>query len=251
MLAQHRERKSPMILTLRKRMLATLRLAIVLAVPGALATCYSREGLGGDGFAVTPRAVTQDFEGAEDLDILPALVDKPVTVGRVWSKDNDTVKAVLTPDTADWTAATSIALDILAPDGSVSATSTFKLDTPAGTPLQTTAQQAGFYTFRVTAANTPATNRNPSYTLSAMYTGQTLFQPIRQAEAQSVGGVWGPLFPMSNVAIHAHLLHTGKVLYWGRRSKPGDTTFASLNEHECHPFLWDPATKTSTPTPQP
>ena len=240
-----------MIPALRKRMLATLRLAIVLAVPGALATCYSREGLGGAGFAVTPRAVTQDFEGAEDLDILPALVDKPVTLGRVWSKDNDTVKAVLTPDTADWTAATSIALDILAPDGSVSATSTFKLDTPAGTPLQTTVQQAGFYTFCVSAANTPATNPNPSYTLSAMYTGQTLFQPVRQAAAQSVGGVWGPLFPMSNVAIHAHLLHTGKVLYWGRRSKPGDMTFASLNEHECHPFLWDPATKTSTPTPQP
>ena len=39
-----------------------------------------------------------------------------------------------------------------------------------------------------------------------------------------------PLFELSNVAIHAHLLPTGKILYWGRRSKPGDTSFDSLNE---------------------
>jgi len=92
---------------------------------------------------------------------------------------------------------------------------------------------------------------NPSYTLSADYTGEPQSQPVTQAAAPSVGGVWGPLIPMSNVAIHAHLLHTGEVLYWGRRSKPGDMDFASLNQHETFPFLWDPATKTSTPTPQP
>ena len=60
-------------------------------------------------------------------------------------------------------------------------------------------------------------------------------------------GRWDPVFPLPNVAIHAHLLPNGKVLFWGRRDDPA----GSMNEHSCTPHVWDPATGTSTPTPQP
>ena len=52
----------------------------------------------------------------------------------------------------------------------------------------------------------------------------------------------GTSFQLKNVAIHAHLLPTGKVLYWGPHAPEGwvTTTFASLNEHFCSTFLWDP-----------
>ena len=60
-------------------------------------------------------------------------------------------------------------------------------------------------------------------------------------------GRWDPVFPLPNVAIHAHLLPDGTVLFWGRRDDPA----GSMNEHSCTPYVWDPATGTSTPTPQP
>ncbi|MGH3623775.1 MAG: galactose oxidase-like domain-containing protein [Sciscionella sp.] len=60
-------------------------------------------------------------------------------------------------------------------------------------------------------------------------------------------GQWGTVFPLPNVAIHTHVLPSGKVLFWGRRDRPSD----SLNEHVCTPQVWDPATGTTEPTPQP
>ncbi len=61
------------------------------------------------------------------------------------------------------------------------------------------------------------------------------------------GGRWDPVFELPNVAIHASLLPDGKVLFWGRREEPG----GSMNEHFCTPHVWDPATGSATPTPQP
>jgi galactose oxidase len=63
----------------------------------------------------------------------------------------------------------------------------------------------------------------------------------------SAGGRWDPVFALPNVAIHTSLLPDGRLLIWGRRDEPGQT----MNEHSCTPFVWDPATRTSTPTPQP
>jgi len=60
-------------------------------------------------------------------------------------------------------------------------------------------------------------------------------------------GQWDPKFSLPNVAIHAHLLPNGKVLFWGRRDQPTD----GLDEHFCTPQIWDPATRTTTPTPKP
>jgi galactose oxidase len=61
------------------------------------------------------------------------------------------------------------------------------------------------------------------------------------------GGRWDPVFELPNVAIHANLLPDGKVLFWGRRDDPG----GSMNDHFCTPYVWDPATGSSVPTPQP
>lgn len=138
--------------------------------------CYSRAGQGG-GFDITPRSVTQDFEGAADLDILPALSGKPVQAGRVWCAANRPVHARLKPVSADWTETTSILLELLAPDGSVLAQQAFSLHTPPATALQATTQAEGFHALRLTASNTPATNLNPAYTLSVTYTAPTNFDP--------------------------------------------------------------------------
>ena len=56
--------------------------------------------------------------------------------------------------------------------------------------------------------------------------------------------------PLANVAIHAHLLPTEKVLFWGRRKQPAadPLSFASLNEWETHAFLLDLQTFDCTPT---
>src|SRR4051794_27428794 len=60
-------------------------------------------------------------------------------------------------------------------------------------------------------------------------------------------GQWGAAFQLPNAPIHAHLLPSGTVLFWGRRDSPE----GSMNEHECTPFIWDPRTGKCTPTPQP
>jgi galactose oxidase len=60
-------------------------------------------------------------------------------------------------------------------------------------------------------------------------------------------GSWDPVFYLPNVAIHTHVLPNGKVLFWGRRDRPD----ASMDEHECTPFLWDPEGRTFSATPQP
>ncbi|MGO8936359.1 MAG: galactose oxidase-like domain-containing protein [Mycobacterium sp.] len=218
--------------------------------------CYSVDGQSG-GFEVTTRAVTQDFEGADDLDILPTLNGKPVQAGSVWCAANSAVHARLKPVTTGWTNATAILLEMLAPDGSVLARESFTLQTPAGGALQATTRAEGFHGFRLTASNTPASNPNPAYTLSVTYTAPTVFgQPATvefQAAALAQGadaaevGQWSAIIPLSNVPIHTHVLPTGKVLFWGRRNPPGTATappdfdFPSLNQHATHAFIWDPA----------
>jgi len=60
-------------------------------------------------------------------------------------------------------------------------------------------------------------------------------------------GLWSPVFSLPNVAVHATVLVNGLVLIWGRRDRPDQ----SLDERQCTPFLWDPATREVTETPQP
>jgi hypothetical protein len=227
--------------------------SVTITIPrnqnGGSYVCYSRQGLGGTTFEIVSRPVTQDFEGAEDLDILPAANGKSVTVSHVWCRANSPLNLALKPDVANWTPNTSITIDVLSPDGSTLATSVFRKSDPASANLRATTVHEGFHTLRVTAASAPPANLNPAYTLSATYTATADFNPqvlqpaatVPQTEDPSQVGKWSEQISLVNVPIHTHVLPTGKVLFWGRRNPPGTPDFPSLNQHETHAFILDPA----------
>ena len=64
--------------------------------------CYSRAGIGGD-FAIQGHSVTQDYEGAPDLDIKPADSTQFVQVCRVWAAQGKPIRASLRYDASSWT----------------------------------------------------------------------------------------------------------------------------------------------------
>ena len=216
--------------------------------------CYSPAGNGAS-FAITPRPVTQDFEGAADLDLPPADPARTVQVGRIWCAAGTPVQTVLAlpelveladlppppapPDAAE------ITTEIIGPGGAVLATAT--ATAKAQTPLTAIVKDSGFHALRITLANVDAALR-PGYRLTATYTAPAvheLLSPGPQTPAQI--GEWGERFDLPNAAIHAHLLPNGKVLFWGRRDSPQ----GSLSDHFCTPHLWDPETGGTMPTPQP
>ena len=208
--------------------------------------CYSSVGQD-RALATGSHAAQQDFEGALDLDILPAMNGQTVSAGRIWCAANSPVSAALTVDRTGWNGASKIDLTLVAPDQtqkSLSVTSA----SAANAALQANTTQEGFHTLQISASGLPAANLNPPYKLSVTYSAPQAFVAAAPASSPQVVGQWGPVFNLSNVAIHAHLLPTGKVLYWGRRQKVGDASFASLNEHFCSTFLWDPATGQSAAT---
>jgi hypothetical protein len=61
------------------------------------------------------------------------------------------------------------------------------------------------------------------------------------------GGSWSAPFAMPNVAVHTHVLPSGKVLFWGRRE-----INQGLDTPDTIPHLWDPTTgKFDDPAPPP
>ncbi|MCA1685687.1 MAG: hypothetical protein LC745_06805 [Planctomycetia bacterium] len=130
--------------------------------------CYSVDGIGG-AFAPPGHAVTQDFEGARDLDIPPADNTQLVTVGRVWAAAGKPIKGALKFDKTNWAADTSIDLELTDPAGVKLASKTYVKGTPQGTALSADAGPTGFHTFKIRSSNTPSGNPMPSYTLSVTY----------------------------------------------------------------------------------
>ena len=208
--------------------------------------CYSRVGQDRP-LPTTTHAVTQDFEGAADLDILPAMNGKTVNVGRIFCAASTRVTAVLTIDQTGWTAASQIVIALEFPDRTQQI-STMTSGPPANEGLKTTTTTEGFYTLQLTASGMPVATIGAAYKLSVTYTAPQEFLAANPVASPSVAGEWAPEFDLKNVAIHAHLLPTGKVLYWGRRTAAGSLVFATLNDHHCDTYLWDPATGLSIPT---
>jgi alpha-amylase len=138
--------------------------------------CYSRTGIGG-GFAPPEHAVTQDFEGAKDLDLPPADNTKFVTVGRIWAASGKPIKGALRFDANGWTDATAITLELDGPSGAKLASKDLKRTTPQGDAIEATAAETGFHTFKIRSSNTPTSNPTPSYTLSATYTSTRELKP--------------------------------------------------------------------------
>ena len=211
--------------------------------------CYS---VVGQDRALTPAShpAMQDIEGALDLDVLPAMDGKTVTAGRIWCAAGTPVQAALEIDRAGWDANAKVDVTLVAPNGTTT-TLSVQAASSAADVLRANSGQEGFHSLQIAASGLPASNMTPPFKLTVTYAAPQTFVAETAGTSPLVVGKWGPVFDLANVAIHAHLLPTGKVLYWGRRAIPGAPTFASLNEHFCSTFLWDPATGTSQPTAQP
>ena len=216
--------------------------------------CYSRPGVGG-GFAPAPKTVRQDFEGADDLDILPVQPGGDSIVGSIWVGVDQRVSALLVLDRGTWDATDiRIELNLIDPDNRIVATTSKVPTDPGDFQFAANSGRAGFYRLQI-RAELPVAKGDPGvaipFKLTVEYKSDPRFDPPRLAQEPATSGQWSELIQLGNVAIHAHLLPTGKVLYWGRREHPGDLTFSSLNEWKCFPFLFDPATRLSVAAAQP
>jgi galactose oxidase len=70
---------------------------------------------------------------------------------------------------------------------------------------------------------------------------------VSVADDPRILGQWSTPFSLPSVAIHAHLLPDGQILFWGRRNRPED----SLDIHQTAAYVLNPNTLQSTPTAQP
>ena len=130
--------------------------------------CYSRAGIGG-GFAVQGQNITQDYEGAADLDIPPADNSQFVQVCRIWVAQGKTISGSLHFDTKAWKQNTQILLELADPDNTRIGNRTYSLATGQGQRLDATAAKTGWHTFRIRSADTPDANVKPAYKLTVTY----------------------------------------------------------------------------------
>jgi alpha-amylase len=138
--------------------------------------CYSRAGISG-GFNTAGHDVTQDYEGAQDLDIKPADNTAFVNVCRIYAASGQSIRARLGFDAGHWTDATRITLALDGPDGATVASREYSRTTPQGEALSASAAGTGFHTFRIRSSNTPAENLKPAYKLSVTYRAPETIEP--------------------------------------------------------------------------
>ena len=145
----------------------TLNLPVATSGMGYVA--YSTLGASG-GFTVNTTATTQEYAGAQDLDIKPADNTAQIQVCRVWVASGKSVTGALFYDTTSWTAGTDIRLELDNPAGTAVATKTYLSGTTQGATIAATAPSNGWYTFKIRSDSTPAANAKPAYWLRATYT---------------------------------------------------------------------------------
>ena len=130
--------------------------------------CYSRPHPRTP-FPVNEVAATQEYAGADDLDIQPADNREFATICRVWAKADSMIRGALFFDNAHWTTATSISLELLDPRGAVLATRDYTTTTAQGTAIEARSTETSFHTFRIRSFNTPDANPRPRYFLRTSY----------------------------------------------------------------------------------
>ena len=131
--------------------------------------CYAKPAQVGP-FPVKTIAVTQDYEGAADLDIKPAVENERVLVARVFAEANAALEAEFSFDIAHWIAGTAIQLDLDDPDGAKVGGAKFDKNSLQNTGFKLNTRKRGFHSFFVQAQNTPDQNKTPSYRLRVKYT---------------------------------------------------------------------------------
>ncbi len=135
--------------------------------------CYARSGQL-KAFSPAPRPTTQDYEGAADLDIKPAVENDRIQVCRVFIEANTRLQARLSFDATHWTPATAIQLDIESPPGAKLLSQKFGQSGSTGSSVQANAPSKGFCSVFVTSTNTPLQNKAPNYKVSISYTAPQL-----------------------------------------------------------------------------
>jgi alpha-amylase len=126
------------------------------------------------GFARKPIATTQEYQGASDLDIQPAIAGEPVPVCRLFPEANSHLSIRMAADTAGWTTETSLTVTVNSPAGAAVGSKSFD-SASLGSSFSVEVKDKGFYAIVIEAANTPPQNGRPAYVLGATYTApQTL-----------------------------------------------------------------------------
>ncbi len=121
-------------------------------------------------FTAVAVSTTQDYEGAGDLDIRPAMENQRIQVCRIFAEVDTAIEAKLFFDIADWSATTSIQLELENPAVATVATKQFEEATAQGSGFRFQVVNRGFHSFFVEASSTPPANKTPSYRLRVIYT---------------------------------------------------------------------------------
>ncbi len=129
---------------------------------------YSRIGYD-RAFSAVPHRVTQTFEGADDLDIAPAIDGKTARIGQIWCEAGTPVNARLQVAISGWAAGTTIQLDVLDPKGIVLMSRKFADGAPLPFKLATVTRSVGWYTWQVIAEKLPPPGR-ADFELGVTYT---------------------------------------------------------------------------------
>ena len=138
-------------------------------VNGAGYVCYSRAGITG-GFSTAGYSVTQEYAGAQDLDIKPADNTGLNQVCRVYAVAGQTITGTLNYDVTNWNAYTAIYMELDSPINSIMATRTFFRGTAQGSAFSATALVSGWHVFKIRAYYPTAKNPRPVFWLRATYT---------------------------------------------------------------------------------
>jgi alpha-amylase len=115
------------------------------------------------------RMTTQEYEGAQDLDIKPAVENERVQVCRVFCEAHTDLRVGLSFDASQWTPDTSIQLEIDTPQGSKLLSKSFRQADSHGSFAGGKIASKGFYAIFVKSTNTPAGNKAPAYKLAVSY----------------------------------------------------------------------------------
>ena len=138
-------------------------------VNGASYVCYSRAGITG-GFPTAGYSVTQEYAGAQDLDIKPADNVALNQICRIYVQAGTPISGSLNFDATNWNAYTAIYVELDSPTNAILVTRTFFRATPQGSALSATAAVSGWHTFKIRAYYPTAKNPKPNFWLRATYT---------------------------------------------------------------------------------
>jgi len=130
--------------------------------------CYSAPGIQGGPHPVR-HDVTQDYEGAPDLDIPAASDSGFVQIGRVYAASGTNLHGVLHYDSSSLAPASSLVLEIDNPGANPLVTKTYTKDTPPGDAIAAAVKNTGFLTIRIRSTNSPPGRPRHSYRFTVTY----------------------------------------------------------------------------------